>query len=80
MISEETMLKAATMMISVRIRNITLRSTCTAAKKDELASCQSSTRTRLGRALKISRVTPRTRVGSATKTSIWLTASGPVWK
>lgn len=41
MIIDEMMLKAATTMISVRIRNITLRSTWSALKKLELACCQS---------------------------------------
>ena len=77
MISEEMMLKAATMMISVRIRNITLRSTCTALKKLLLASCQSRMRTgRPARARRISRFTARTRVGSCTKTSTCVAASG----
>ena len=47
MIRLETILKAATIMISVRIRNMTLRSTCTALKKLELASSQECTITRL---------------------------------
>jgi hypothetical protein len=61
MISEEMMLKAATTMISVRIRNITFRSTCTAAKKLLLLACQSSTRNGMGESTpEISRVTCRT--------------------
>ena len=43
MISPETMLSAATSTIMVRIRNITLRSTCSALKKVELR-CRQSTR------------------------------------
>ena len=38
------MLKAATRMIRVRIRNITLRSTSSAVKKCELSCCQSTRR------------------------------------
>ena len=41
MIMLETMLKAATTMIRVRIRNMTLRSTSTALKKERLLCCQS---------------------------------------
>ena len=43
MIRPETMLSAATSTIMVRIRNITLRSTCSALKKVELR-CRQSTR------------------------------------
>ena len=46
MIMLEMMLKAATTMISVRIRNITLRSISTALTRLELACCQSTIRTR----------------------------------
>ncbi len=42
MIRPETMLSAATSTISVRIRNITLRSTCSALKKVALR-CRQST-------------------------------------
>ena len=45
MVMPVMMLKAATTMIRVRIRNITLRSTCSAAKKCELSCCQSTSRT-----------------------------------
>ena len=41
MIMDEMMLNAATTMIRVRIRNMTLRSTWMALKKLELARCQS---------------------------------------
>ena len=41
MIRPETMLSAATSTISVRIRNITLRSTCSALKKVALRCRQS---------------------------------------
>ena len=41
MIRPEMMLSAATRMISVRIRNITLRSTCSALKKVALRCRQS---------------------------------------
>ena len=44
MISEEMMLNAATRMMSVRMRNITFRSTVTAAKKLSFASVQSMMR------------------------------------
>ena len=43
MIRPETILSAATSTIMVRIRNITLRSTCSALKKVELR-CRQSTR------------------------------------
>src|SRR5207248_2842840 len=45
MIIPEMMLKAATRMISARIRNITLRSISTALTMLELACCQSTIRT-----------------------------------
>ncbi len=44
MVMPVMMLKAATRMIRVRIRNITLRSTWSAAKKWELSCCQSTSR------------------------------------
>ena len=44
MIIDEIMLKAATRMISVRIRNITLRSTRSALMNDRLRSSQSKAR------------------------------------
>ena len=44
MIRLETMFKAATRIISARIRNMTLRSTWIALKKLELACCQSRVR------------------------------------
>ena len=70
MIMLEMMLKAATTMISVRIRNITLRSISTALTRLELACCQSTMRTRPPSAAAISRRCSRsTRSGSATKTS-----------
>ena len=43
-IIDETILKAATNMISVRIRNITFRSTCRALIKVRFLSCQSNRR------------------------------------
>ena len=42
MIMPEMMLNAATMMIRLRIRNITLRSTLSAVKNEALACCQST--------------------------------------
>ena len=45
MIRPDTMLSAATSTISVRIRNITLRSTCSAVKKAEFLCCQSMMKT-----------------------------------
>ena len=44
MIMPEMMLNAATMMIRLRIRNITLRSTLSAVKNEALACCQSTRR------------------------------------
>ena len=44
MVMPVMMLNAATTMIRVRIRNITLRSICSAAKKCELSCCQSTSR------------------------------------
>ena len=77
MMSELTMLNAATRMISVRIRNITFFSTSTAEKKLLLLCCQSTTRNGMpGRAARMARFTSPTRSGSFTITSIWLTALG----
>ena len=76
MIMLEMMLNAATTMISVRIRNITLRSISTALKRLELACCQSTIRTCPPSAAAISRRCSRTRSGSAVKTSRLETASG----
>ena len=45
------MLKAATRMMRVRIKNMTLRSTSSALKKCEFRSCQSTTRPRPARRL-----------------------------
>ena len=76
MIMLEMMLNAATTMINVRIRNITLRSISTALNRLELACCQSTIRTRPASAAVISRRCSRTRSGSATKTSRLETACG----
>ena len=80
MVSEEMMLKAATRMMSIRIRNITFRCTCTSSKKPLLVSCQSAMRTgRSASARRISQAASPERPGSRRKTSTWLTASG-IWK
>ena len=76
MIMLEIMLKAATTMIRVKIRNMTLRSISTALNRLEFACCQSTIRTWPPRAVAISRRSSRTRSGSATKTSRLVTASG----
>ena len=71
------MLNAATRMISVRIRNITFRSTSTAAKKLLLLCVQSITRTGSpASSPRSARLTRCTWSGSAVITSIWVAAFG----
>ena len=80
MISELTTLNAATRMISVRIRNITFCSTCTAAKKLFSVCCQSRMRTGWpDSACRMERPTRRALSGSSTRTSICVAWFG-CWK
>jgi hypothetical protein len=74
MIRPETMLSAATSTIMVRIKNITLRSTCSALKKVELR-CRQSTRN-TGRRPPPSRLAERVdSSGLVVNTSIAVTSS-----
>ncbi len=75
MMRPDTMLSAATRMMSERIRNMVLRSTSSASNRLELKSCQGSTR-RLGPAARlIAGSSARSFSGSATMVSMLFTAS-----
>ena len=76
MIMLEMMLNAATTMMRVRIRNMTLRSTWMALKKLALACCQSWTRPLPPMAFRMSLPTASARSGSSTNTSRLVTAPG----
>jgi len=76
MIMLETMLKAATTMISVRMRNMTFLSTWMALKKVEFTCCQSWTWPLAPMTRTISMPSRRALSGLSMKTSRLVTASG----